>query len=68
MERQCAQRVASETGDRGGFRSLAAHVADDEPPSLAVDLEHVVEVAADFVALARGAVPAAATEGGVIIR
>ena len=50
------QRVARETRDRGRFGTLAAHVADDEPPRLAVDLEHVVEVAADLVALARGAV------------
>ena len=45
-----AQRVPREAGDRRRLRSLAAHVADDEPPRLLVDLEHVVEVAADFVA------------------
>ena len=52
-----AQRVPGESGDRGGLRSLAAHVADHEPPRAFVDLEHVVEVAADLVALAGRLVP-----------
>ncbi len=51
-----AQRVAGERRDRGRLRALAADVADDERVAPVALREDVVEVAADLVALARGAV------------
>ena len=51
-----AQRVAGERGHRGRLRALAADVADDQRPAAVALREDVVEVAADLVALARGAV------------
>ena len=56
--------VAGQRGhDRGG-RALAADVAEHEPPRRAVDLEGVVEVAADLGPVARRPVPAADVEAG----
>ena len=60
-ERSCRPNARSVCRARPAIAAasgpFAAHVADDEPPRVLVDLEHVVEVAADFVALARGLVP-----------
>src|SRR5581483_345765 len=43
-----ADGVPDEGGDRGRFVPLAPHVANDEPPRCASDVEDVVEVAADL--------------------
>ena len=56
LERGGAQRVARQRGDGGGLGALARHVADDERPLGRRALEDVVEVAADLVELAGGAI------------
>ena len=57
-------RVASERGDDGGLRALAADVAEDGEPVVVGELEHVVEVAADLVAVAGGPVRGRDVEPG----
>ena len=47
-----AQRVATESGELGRFRALAADVSDQRRVAAALR-EHVVEVAADLVAVAQ---------------
>ena len=53
---QQAQGVPGQAGHRGGLRARAADVADGEAVAAVADGEEVVEVAADLVALAGGAV------------
>ncbi len=50
-----AEGVAGQAGDRGGLGARAADVADGEAVDAVPDGEEVVEVAADFVALAYAA-------------
>jgi hypothetical protein len=49
--------VADETGERRRLDPLAAHVTDDDAPSLVVDAEGVVEVAAHEAGVLRRPVP-----------
>ncbi len=54
--RDRSQRVAREPGNRGGFGTFAAHVAEHQRPRAPTDLEDVVEVTPDLVTPARGPV------------
>ena len=54
--RQRADRVADQGGDDRGLDALAAHVAEGDDPVAGADLEDVVEVAADLLAVAGRAV------------
>ena len=61
-DRRGADRVARQRRHRGGLGALALHVADDREPVAVGGREDVVEVAADLVALAGGAVDGAELE------
>src|SRR5712691_13509085 len=50
---QDAQRMPGKASYCGGLGTLAADIADGEPPTAPGDLEHVVEVAANLIPLAR---------------
>ena len=45
--------MPGQAGYSGGFGTLAADIADREPPATPGNLEHVVEVAANLIPLAR---------------
>jgi hypothetical protein len=63
-QRRRAQRVARQRRERRGLGALAGHVADDHRPHAVGGAEGVVEVAADLVLLAGGAVARGELEAG----
>ncbi len=60
---QDAQRMPGQAGYSGRFGTFAADIADGEPPTPPGNLEHVIEVAANLIPLARCLAPAVAIAG-----